>query len=48
VGPAARIKDELAKLGPVEMVNYDPKFIAPPLPKPSAKPAETKPGGQPR
>src|SRR5882724_3063150 len=47
VGPAARIKDELAKLGPVEMVIYDPKTIAPPPPKPVAKPTETKPAGQP-
>jgi zinc protease len=48
VGPAARIKDELAKLGPVEMVDYDPKIIAPPPPKAAAKPTEAKPAGQPR
>ena len=49
VGPASRIKDELAKLGPVEMVNYDPRYIAPPPPpKPAAKSPEAKPTGQPQ
>ena len=46
VGPAAQIKEGLEKLGPVEIVTYDPKVIVAP-PKPEVKTTGAKPTPKP-